>query len=38
MAEIEIYKQYDNLWRIEYKFYNEGNIKKRIKKWIAILS
>ena len=38
MAEIEIYKQYDNLWRIEYKFYNEGNIKKGLKKWIAILA
>lgn len=38
MAEIEIYMQYENLWRIEYKFYNEGNIKKELKNGIPFLS
>ncbi|MDZ5758959.1 replication initiation protein [Carnobacterium maltaromaticum] len=38
MAEIEIYMQYENLWRIEYKFYNEGNIKKELKNGLPFLS
>lgn len=38
MAEIEIYMQYENLWRIEYKFYNEGNIKKELKNGLPFLA
>ena len=37
-AEIEIYQQYENLWRIEYKFYNEGNIKKELKNGLPFLA
>lgn len=37
-AEIEIYQQYDNLWRIEYKFYNEGSIKKELKNGLPFLA
>lgn len=38
MTEIEIYMQYENLWRIEYKFYNEGNIKQELKKGLPFLA
>jgi len=36
--EKEIYSQYDDLWRIEYKFYNNGNIKKELKNGLPFLS
>lgn len=37
MNEIEIYMQFENLWRVEYKFYNEGNIRKELKNGLPFL-
>lgn len=38
MTEIEIYRRYDFLWRVEYKFYNAGNISKELKNGLPFLS
>lgn len=38
MTEIEIYQSYDNLWRVEYKWFNAGIIKNELKKGLPFLA
>lgn len=38
LLKLKFISSMKNLWRIEYKFYNEGNIKKELKNGLPFLA